>query len=334
MESGMKTKDRVLEILKASGTEFISGQEMAEKIFVTRAGIWKAIKALEKEGHEIEAVTNRGYRLKPKNDEILPDYIEEELEKRNTEIKVFYFDEVDSTNDQVVRLGREKEGVLLAIAGSQTNGRGRRGRDFFSPKDTGIYMSLLLRGNEPLEKFSGLTATAAVAVAKAIDKTVFAGRDVAKIKWVNDVYIGDRKISGTITEFSTSLEDPTQHSIVMGIGINVYVPKEDIPEDIINKAGTLEGADALFGENVRNNIIIETMDGLFKYMDKKEDTLEIYRAKSNLIGNYVKINSFSERVTENYAKVTGIDEDFCLCVAYDSGKTDKLSTGEVSVVKY
>lgn len=330
----MKTKDKILDLLKKAGTDFVSGQEMAEKVYVTRAGVWKAIKALEKEGYEIEAVTNRGYRLKPRNDEINAQYIENKLSERNRELKVFYFDEVDSTNDQVVRLGRNNEGILLAIAGKQTNGRGRRGREFFSPKDTGIYMSLLIRGNDPLERYAYLTATAAVSVAKAIDKTVFSGKDVAKIKWVNDVYIGERKISGTITELSTNLEDPSQHSIVMGIGINVYVPKEAIPADIVDKAGSLEGADALFGENVRNNIIVETMDGLFKYMDLKDETLHIYREKSNLIGNYVKINSFSERVTENYAKVTGIDDEFHLCVEYENGKTDSLSTGEVSVVKY
>lgn len=330
----MKTKDQVLEILKKSGTEFISGQEIASKLFITRAGIWKAIKSLEKDGYEIEAITNKGYRLKSKNDIIVTSYIEDALLKKDITAKVFYYDEIDSTNDQVVRLGREYDGILVAIAGSQTNGRGRRGREFFSPKDTGIYMSLLIRGTDPIEKFSSLTATAAVAVAKAIDNTVFLGKDTAKIKWINDVYINDRKISGTITEYLSDLENPNQYSIVMGIGINVYVPREEIPDDIINMAGNLEETNAVFGENVRNNIITETIFGLFSYMQNKEKTLSVYREKLNLINSYVKINSFSERVTESYAKVIGIDDDFRLLVEYDNHKTDCLSTGEVSVVKY
>lgn len=330
----MKTKEKVLKLLQEAGNDYISGEEMAAKLNVTRAGIWKAVKTLQDNGIEIEAITNRGYRLLSPNDAIEAEWIEEKLRERGIDISVFYFDEVTSTNDVVVKLGYENSGVVLAIAGKQTNGRGRRGRDFYSPKDTGIYMSLLFRGNEPVEQLAGLTSTIAVAVAKGIDKAAFNDRDIAKIKWVNDIYIGSRKISGTITELSTNLEAPSQHSIVMGIGINVYVPKEDFPEELKNKAGALETTGLSTEDHLRNRIILEVIANLFHYRKDKEETLKIYREKSNLIGHYVKINSFSERVNDNYALVTGISDDFHLEVRYDDGREDSLSSGEVSVVKY
>ncbi len=330
----MKTKEKVLKLLQEAGNDYISGEEMATKLNVTRAGVWKAVKTLQDSGIEIEAITNRGYRLLAPNDVINAEWIESQLKARSIDINVYYYDEVTSTNDIVVQLGRDNPGIILAIAGKQTNGRGRRGRDFYSPKDTGIYMSLFVRGNEPLNELAGLTSTIAVAVATGIDKAAFNNRDVAKIKWVNDIYIGNRKISGTITELSTSLEDPSQHSIVMGIGINVYVPKEDFPEEIKDKAGVLETTGLVTEEYLRNKIILEVITNLFYYKNKKEETLEIYRNKSNLIGHYVKINSFSDRVDNSYALVTGISNDFHLEVEYENGKKDSLSSGEVSVIKY
>ena len=330
----VKTKDEVLKILKEAGDNFVSGEEIAGRVFVTRAGVWKAIKALERDGLEIEAVTNRGYRIKPLEDRIDAGWIESELKEAGKDIRVFYYDEVDSTNNVVANLGHEYEGILLAIAGKQTKGRGRRGRDFYSPKDTGIYMSLLIRTGASLDELEGLTATAAVAVSKAIDEVVFDGKDVAKIKWVNDVYIDERKISGIITELTTNLEDTGLHNIVMGIGINVLAPNGGFPEDINKKAGSLEMVGGRLESGVRNHIIAASISNLFDYFKNRAETLSIYRAKSNLIGNYVKINNFSESTRENYARVTGISENYGLEVVYDDGRAEVLSSGEVSVVKY
>ena len=320
-------------MLKNAGPEFVSGEEMAKSLYVTRAGIWKAVRTLEREGCDIEAVTNRGYRLKPRKDYISSEAVEADLKGRGLEVKVFYYEETDSTNLRAQALSGEYDGNLLVIAGAQTKGRGRKGRSFFSPEDTGIYMSFLLRNGESMAELSNITANAAVATARAIDSEAFGGRDVTKIKWVNDLYLGDRKVTGILSEGFTDLETGG-FSVVIGIGINVFKPSHGFPDDIRDKAGSLEEGGARLTADVRNRIISETVANIMYFHANPKESLKIYRDKSNLMGCYVKINTFTDTKAEKYAKVTGIDEDCHLLVEYDDGRREALSSGEVSVVKY
>ena len=329
----MKIKDKVYAMLKNAGPEFVSGEEMAKSLYVTRAGIWKAVRALEKEGYDVEAVTNRGYRLRPRKDPISAEAVESYLNKQGLNVKVFYYEETDSTNLRAQVLSKEYEGNLLVIAGAQTKGRGRKGRSFFSPEDTGIYMSLLLRNGESQEELSNITANAAVATAMAIDSEAFESEDRVKIKWVNDLYLGDKKITGILSEGFADLETGS-FSVVIGIGINVFMPSHGFPEDIKDKAGSIEEGGGRLEDNLRNRIIGRTVVNLMYYHGDSEESLRIYRSKSNLIGSYVLINTFTDQKTEKYAKVVGIDDDCHLLVEYDDGRREALSSGEVSVVKY
>ena len=171
----MSTKEEVLSILQSNASNYISGQELASRLYVTRASVWKAIKSLQADGYQIDAVTNKGYRLSPTFDPINIEDISQKINTSDRQIKVIYLDEVDSTNDHVRRLEGESHEDILLIAGCQTKGRGRRGRDFFSPKNTGLYMSLLLHTNSDTNNIPHITATTASAVAKAIDHVIFHG---------------------------------------------------------------------------------------------------------------------------------------------------------------
>ncbi|MCR4961596.1 MAG: biotin--[acetyl-CoA-carboxylase] ligase [Lachnospiraceae bacterium] len=329
----MKTKDRIYEMLKASGEEFVSGEKMAETLQVTRAGIWKAIRALEKDGIGIEAVTNKGYRIKAFDNGTDPELIEELLKKKGLEVKVFYYDETDSTNLRAKELGSEYPGNLLVIAGKQTMGRGRKGRHFFSPGRTGIYMSFLLRNGESVKELSTLTANAAVATATAIDKEAFGGKDTVKIKWVNDLYLESRKVTGILAEGFADIEGNGEFYVVTGIGINLYEPAGGFPEDIKDKAGSVEGCKGKLSSDSRNRIIADTVANIVYYHDTPAESLKIYKDKSNLIGSRVLINTFSSSGEKENALVTGIDDECHLLVRYDDGRTEALSSGEVSVVK-
>lgn len=337
----MTTKEQVLELLNNSGTAFLSGQEIADKLFVTRAAVWKAIKALQNQGLEIEAVTNKGYRLKveefiPNEAEIRQELLNHPLAPKAFNIKrpdfIVSLQSTESTNQYAKEEGLTnpgQEGVI--IAGNQTAGRGRRGRAFFSPENTGIYMSLLLFPQESLNKLSGITCLTAVAICRAIKEVT--GLDV-EIKWVNDIYYKGRKVGGILTEAITSLEDGSSSYIIIGIGINLYEPYDGFPDELKKVAGgLLTGA---ISKEIKTRLISEILIQFYLryYCPQEFPYVEDYKNRSMLIGNYVKILSYDKTSSKGYAYVTGIDDECHLMIRYEDGNEDVLSSGEVSVVKY
>ena len=192
----MSVKDEVLKELENNKGDYISGGQLADNLGVSRNSVWKAIKALEKSGYEINAIPNKGYCLAEKND-ILSSYsIKQHLKNPHLDISVF--SSVTSTNTILKEMAEQgaKEGTVI-IAEEQTAGRGRTGKQFYSPKGTGIYISILLRPDIPAEESLFLTTSAAVATARAIEDV---SDKRALIKWVNDIYLEDKKTCGILTE--------------------------------------------------------------------------------------------------------------------------------------
>jgi BirA family biotin operon repressor/biotin-[acetyl-CoA-carboxylase] ligase len=290
----MSTKEEVLNLLNSNRGSFISGQEIAGQLNVSRAAVWKAIKSLESAGLGIEAVTNKGYRLNDGADIINAVYIEDTLRDRGIDVRVVYKDETGSTNEDAVELLKESDRPVLVIADKQNKGRGRKGRDFYSPKGTGLYMSLAVRDALTLMKTAKVTAVAAVAVSEAIDSIVFKGQDRSLIKWVNDIYVDDRKVCGILSEAMISMEDGDGGVVVVGMGINVYEPVGGFPDDINMKAGYLIGREQKTDRQdamLRSDLAAQVIRKFFHYIDEPEESLRIYREKSNLIGKHILVNS-------------------------------------------
>lgn len=330
----MKTKDKILKLLNEHRGDYLSGQEIADMLFVTRAAVWKAIKALQSEGHEIDAVTNKGYRLKITVDAINTPLLEEELSKAGLSYKIYHFESVDSTNDTALSLARESGKGIIVIADTQTKGRGRRGRSFYSPINSGLYMSICVSTKLSPASYTHTTATTAVAVAKAIDNVVFDGENHTQIKWVNDIFLNNKKISGILTEAYSSLEESDESYIVIGIGINIYSPANQFPDDIIKTATAIYTDNIPNCDCIRSQLVKSIVSNINFYSNEKnyDSCLSVYRNKSLLKDCYVRINNYTGNY--DYAYVTGISEDYQLMVKYEDGKTSLLSTGEVSVVKY
>ena len=341
----MAVKDEILSLLEENRDGFVSGQEIADRLNVTRAAIWKAIKALEKDGYDIEAVTNRGYRLGRTPDIIDAAYIEAALKEAGLNVRVIYKDETGSTNEDALAAlrdgipdgSRQDDEAVLVIADKQNAGRGRRGRDFYSPKGTGLYMSLALPDVQRLLKTVKLTAIAATAVAEAIDEQVFNGAETTLIKWVNDIYLGDKKVCGILCEAFLPMEDEDRGCIVAGIGINVQAPSGDFPQDIKDKAGYLIDDDTVPADNtdqgLRSRLAAAVIKRLYHYIDEPDNALSVYRNRSNLMGCTVRINSFASNGEDKEALVKGIDDEYRLLVEYPDGSREALSSGEVSVIK-
>lgn len=234
---------------------------------------------------------------------------------------------VTSTNTILKELAKDgaDEGTIL-VAMSQTAGRGRLGRSFHSPSDTGIYFSILLRPHMPASDSLFLTTSAAVAVAKSIEK---ASGHRADIKWVNDVYINDRKVCGILTEGSINPLTGNLDYAIVGIGINVHTPKNGFPESIQQIAGSVF-SESKNHSNTNNIIIAEILNHFYEYYlnFSEKSFFEEYKKRSFLIGRKIYV---IENETNIPATALDIDDDCHLIVKYEDGSIKKLSSGEVSI---
>lgn len=322
----MSVKREVLKLLEGSRDRDLSGQDMAERLGVTRAAIWKAVKSLKEEGYYVEAVNNRGYRLREDSDVLSAEGIRLHLPKQYSDREIVVCKCVDSTNMEVKRRALEGAGEgLVVLAEQQTAGRGRRGRSFFSPSGTGIYMSALFRPDPEISQDVVLITTAAsVAVCRAIRNVL---GEEPEIKWVNDVYLNGKKICGILTEAVSDFESGRIDTVVVGIGINYHVPEEGFPEELKETAGTVCPADYRIPRNRLAAAVMEELYALYEGLSDKT-YMEDYRRWSNVIGKEVRFTSGTEW---EYGMALDIDENGGLIVETEQGDRQVLRTGEITL---
>lgn len=236
------------------------------------------------------------------------------------------FDIVDSTNTVIRNLANGGSGEkTVVVANGQTQGRGRRSRSFFSPSDSGIYMSILLRPQNDIKDAVLITASAAVCVARAIDKVC---NVKTEIKWVNDIYLNNKKVCGILAESTLDPKTASAKYIILGIGVNLYHPKNDFPSEIKNiAASVLENKE----ENIdlRDSLAAEIINEFFSiYPDvSSAEVYNEYKDRLMLIGKDVTVYNADK---EYEATVFDLDENFRLCVRTKSDEQIYLNSGEVS----
>lgn len=322
----MTLKEQVLNELEFNRGKNISGTALAEKLYVSRGAVWKAIKSLRNDGYEINAVTNKGYMLSENSNIISNSGIMPFLNDKTKNIVTFDIRKtVTSTNTVLKEIANNgaKQGYVL-ISEQQTAGKGRLGRSFYSPNDTGIYMSVLLRPKMTIEDSLLITTSTAVAVSKAIEKLC---DKKAGIKWVNDIFVDGRKVCGILTESSLDTESGRLEYAVVGIGVNISKPKDGFPDDIENTAGGF--LDNVKG-NVRCRLIAEIINQLAEQMENLSSKyyLEEYKNRCFLIGENITVIKPNGNKT---AKATGIDDKVRLIVEYEDNTVEHLSSGEISI---
>ena len=318
----MSTKDTVLAVLMEDG-QALSGERLARRLGVSRNSIWKAIEQLRQEGYQIEAVTNRGYRLVASPDRVSQPEIQRYLRAGVIGARMELHERLDSTNTRAKALAATgaPHGYLV-IAESQSGGRGRFGRQFFSPEHSGVYMTYVLRPDLPAQQAVTITSMAAVAVARAIEAV--ADVDV-KIKWVNDLYIDDRKVCGILCEASMDFESGQLEYAVLGIGINVA--KMEFPEELRDIATS--SGNACGREISRSRLIAEIsnqLEALYGQLESREFMAES-RARSNVIGRDVLVLRGEERFV---ARALDIDDQGRLVIRTESG-VSRVGSGEISI---
>ena len=318
----MSTKNDVLRTLMGEDAP-MSGERLARRLGVSRNSVWKAIEQLRQEGYTVEAATNRGYRLVGLPNRISQPEIERWLKTDTFARRMEVNERLDSTNTRAKALAATgaPHGYLV-VAESQSGGKGRMGRSFFSPEHSGVYITYVLRPKLLADKAVMITSMAAVAVARAIE--ALCDVDV-KIKWVNDPYIGGMKACGILCEASMDFETGGLEYAVLGIGINVtqmtFPPElQSIATSIENECGHAVSRSRLIAE------ISNQLEALYGQIETGEFMAES-RARSNVIGRDVLVIRGDERFE---ARALDIDDAGRLVIRTESG-VSRVGSGEISL---
>ena len=322
----MSTKAKVLAALQASKGQYISGSQLAQECGVSRNSIWKAISTLQAEGIEIESLHNKGYRLNGEKITLSQASLEHWV--GSDSICVKYFDCIDSTNTHAKRLAAEgaAHGTVI-VAGQQTAGRGRQGRSFSSPANSGVYFSIILRPTFKLADMACITSFAAVCTAEVIEEVLGLS---PQIKWVNDLFINGHKICGILTEAAVQPENGEIDYVVVGIGVDIAKPEENLDELASEVAfAPLPSGQADVDEH-RTRIAALTAKRIVEECASipSRPHLQSYRQRSLLDGKHVTVYHGAD-VYE--ADVLGINDDLTLQVRREDGCEVALSSGEVHI---
>lgn len=322
-------KSQVLAALEEARGHYLSGQELAQRLGVSRTAIWKAVAALRADGVPIEAVTNRGYALSADADLLHADAITALLTPEAAKaLRIEVYDRLPGTNAALrARADATVPEGLVLIAQAQSAGRGRSGRSFFSPPG-GLYLSLLLRPELAARQAVFLTVMAAVAAARACE-AVCGG--TIQIKWVNDLWKDGKKVCGILTEASMDVESGLLEYAIVGLGFNLLPPPDGWPAELQGIAGSLLDTAPPAGARTRlAAAFLNEFWSLYRH-GRRQDYLPDYRARQVLPGQLVEVRP--GRGTPYRATAVALDEECRLLVRPEgSPRLVALQSGEVQIL--
>lgn len=318
-----KTREKVINILIDNSDKYISGEYMSDILGLSRASVWKHIKALKMEGFDINSKAGHGYRLHRKEKRGLSSYeIKHQLKTSYMGQEVYYFESIDSTNIYANTIAHKAPEGTVVASKEQTQGKGRSGKVWVSDNDQGIYFSTILKPAIPISRASFLTQVAGAALATSLEKLGVA----CQIKWPNDLVLNGRKIAGILTEMRAEIESISY--IVVGIGVNIG-PKT-FEESITTVATSLANE----GYQIRDLDLLRTffMDFEDLYEDfKKRDysrILGILKDKSAVLGKEIYLIRDGQK---DKVFAENIDEYGNLIVRNELGFLEEIFTGEISI---
>ncbi len=317
----------IVEMLKKAGEDFISGESIAGELGISRTAVWKHIQKLREHGYQIISRERRGYQLKDAPDLLLPSEIQIGLNTQIIGKEMKYFPSVDSTNRVAKALAYHgaEEGTIV-VAEEQDSGKGRLDRNFYSPRGKGIWFSVILRPKILPHDAPKFTLMAAVAVAEAMARFNLK----AEIKWPNDIMFDGRKLVGILTEITGELARITY--MVIGIGINVNMSREDFPEELQSVAASLaemNGEDLSRVELFR--AVLEEFDKLYREVSASgfDKIIERWKKYNVTLGKNVRVISAGDG--ESFTgKAIDLDEDGALVVETAQGRRT-VYAGDVSI---
>jgi BirA family biotin operon repressor/biotin-[acetyl-CoA-carboxylase] ligase len=317
---------KVLSFLKSHDTEYLSGQDLSDVLRISRVAVWKHIKKIKELGYTIESKQKQGYRLVSNTELPLPWEITQGLETSKIGKKVYYFDSIDSTQNQALKLASDaKNDGAVIIAQRQTGGKGRDGRRWISPKG-GIWLSVILHPDFDISVATMFPLASSLALSNTIEK-IF--KIKPELKWPNDVNIKGKKIAGILVD--ASLESNKIENLVLGVGINFDVNPKEIEKNLKNTPN-FYGVSSL-SKFKKNTTPVEFIQVFLVELEKILDALNSgqikkivkdWTKKSSTIGNKVQLNSKDGKIS---GKAIKIDDDGALVIA--GKKNTRVLAGDI-----
>ncbi len=321
-------KEKILKILIQNQDKYISGQEIADKLTISRNAIWKNINCLKENGFNIKSGKNKGYMIEL-DERIVNEYtITKYLSTSLIGSSIKHFKEIASTNDYL-KLKNDKINGELVVADYQTAGRGRRNRKFHSPKNNGIYISFNFKPNLLVKDLVFLTIISGIATVKAIREVC---GFMAEIKWVNDIFYQGKKLGGILTEATIEAETQIVENVIIGIGINIENIK-NFPEEFKDICSACEKIANI--KINKNRLIAEILNHFEKIFNdfilknNHPDLIEIYKKFSNVLNREITVKENNSSYT---AKAIDILADGRLLVIDQEGNQKKLLSADVSIL--
>ena len=320
-------RSRILELLRKAGEAYMSGEEIAGKLGVSRTAVWKHVKELREAGYKIKSRSRSGYTLEETPDCLLPGEIKNGLRTRFVGKDIVFFEEVDSTNRVAKQLAQKGAAAgAVVVAEAQGKGRGRLERPYFSPAGKGIWFSVILRPHILPQEAPKCTLLAAVAVAMAMKRFGLK----AEIKWPNDILHEGKKLTGILTEMSAELD--RVNYIVIGTGVNVNMEEEEFPEELRDKATSLS---IMKGERLPRvaffQAVLEALDELCTVLEEDgfAPIVARWREYAVTLGQDVHVIGATGRGSFD-GRAVDIDEEGALLVETADG-VRRVLAGDVSI---
>jgi len=307
--------------------EYVSGEVLAQKLGISRVAIWKQIQKLKDIGYKIRSDQNLGYCLVSRPDLLIPQEIQRGLSTNYIGKEIYYFPELKSTNIMAKEKALHRaEGIdegTLIIAEKQSAGKGRLGREWFSPVG-GIWLSIILYPQLSPSYISRITLMTAVAVVKAIK---ICTQIKSQIKWPNDILINEKKVCGILTEMSAELD--IINWVVVGIGINVNIDHRDFPEDI--QENTISLKEILGKEVLRVKLaqtFLQEFEKYYEILKRREfsSVLKEWKLYSHTLGKKIEVNIGEKVVT---GEAIDINESGALILKKEDGELIEIISGTI-----
>lgn len=318
---------KVLSFLKSHNTEYLSGQDLSDVLRISRVAVWKHIKKIREMGYKIESKQKLGYRLESITDKLLPWELSSGLKTKTFGKRAYYFDSVDSTQNQAMKIATEQasHGTLI-VAEKQTSGKGRLGRKWVSPKG-GIWLSIILHPKFDISVITLFPIASALALSNAIEKTM---NIKSELKWPNDITINGKKVSGMLVD--ASIESNKIENMILGVGINYNVEVKQI-EKILKTTPNFYGVASLSEHSKITKPVLLVQSFLFELEEiynllNNGDTKKIIKdwtKKSSTIGQDIEVDTENGKIK---GKALKIDDDGALVISTNK-KNKRITSGDV-----
>ena len=320
---------KVLSFFQTHDSEYLSGQDLSDVLKISRVAVWKHIKKIQTLGYKIESKQKLGYRLVDDTEKLLPWEIIRDLKTKNIGKRVYYFEELDSTQNFAQQIAADKkENGTIVIAEKQTSGRGRLDRKWTSPKG-GIWFSSIIHPKFDVSSSTLIPILSAVALSKSIKKILGVETEV---KWPNDIILNGKKVAGILVDASVQANNIDY--LILGIGINFDIDTKKL-EKRLSKTPNFYGVNSLRGNNNKTPPKILLKEFLFQFeknlsslnKGEKAKIVKEWTKKAAGIGRKITINTSSGKIS---GISQGIDSDGALKIKTKK-KIERILVGDVDL---